>query len=54
MPTKLVATATSLEEWKKSNFSLFIYGQSSTNPANLVKIGPVDVEITVVTEITKI
>ena len=34
---------------KRSNFS-----QSSTIPANFVKIGPVDVEITGLTEITKL
>ena len=44
LPTKLVATATSLEG-SKNNFRSFIHGQSSTNPANLVKIGPVDVEV---------
>jgi len=49
--TKLVATATSLEG-SKNNFRLFIYGQSSTNHANFVKIGPVDVEIIGLTEIT--
>ena len=31
----------------------FIYGQSSTIPADFVKIGPVDVEIIALTEITK-
>ena len=45
MPTKLVATATTLEGSKKNYFRSFIYGQSYTNPANFVKIGPVDVEI---------
>ena len=39
---------------EKSNFSSFIYGQSSTNPANLVKIGPVDVDIIGLIKITKI
>jgi len=34
--------------------SSFIYGQSSTDLANFVKIGPVDVEIIGLTEITKI
>ena len=36
--------------WKieKNNFRSFIYGQSSTNPANFVKLGPVDVELIVV------
>ena len=51
LPTKLVATATSLEGSKKY-FTFFIYGQSSTNRAKFVKIGPVDVEIGL-TEITK-
>jgi len=36
-----------------NNFRSFIYGQSSTNPANFVKIGPLDVEIIGLTEITK-
>jgi len=31
----------------------FTYGQSSTKPANFVKIGLVDVEIIGLTEITK-
>ena len=44
----------SLEESKKSNFRSFIYGERSTNPANFVKIGPVDIEINVLTEITEI
>jgi len=49
----LVATATSFEG-SKNNFRSFIYGQSSsTNLANFVKIGPVDVEIIGLTEITK-
>jgi len=39
---------------EKNNFRSFIYGQSSTNSANFVKIGPVDVEIINVTEMTKI
>ena len=51
MPIKSVATATSLEESKKITRS-FIYGQNFTNPANFVKIGPVDVEIVGLTEIT--
>ena len=54
LPTKLVATATSLEGSKKNNFRPLIYGQSSTNPENFVKIGLVDVEITGLTEIIKI
>jgi len=36
---------------RKINFRSFIYGQSSTNPK---KIGPVDIEIFGLTEITKI
>jgi len=43
LPTKLAATTTSLEE--SNNFRSFIYSQSSTNPANFVKIGPVDFEL---------
>jgi len=39
---------------RKNNFRSFIYGQSSTNPTNFAKIGPVDVEIIGMTEITKI
>jgi len=39
---------------EQNHFRSFIYGQSSTNPANLVKIGPVDFEIIGATEITKI
>jgi len=38
---------------RKRYFGSFIYGQSSTSPANFVKIGPVDVEIIGVTEIAK-
>jgi len=49
--TELVVMATSLEGSGKY-FRPFIYGQSSTNPANFVKIGPVDVEIIGLTEIT--
>ena len=45
--------ATSLERSKKNNFTSFIHGQSSTNPVNFVKIGPVDVEIIGLKEITK-
>jgi len=51
MPTKLVATTTPLKN-RKNNFGLFIY--SSTNPAKFMKIGPVDVDIIGLTEITKI
>jgi len=32
---------------------LFVYGQSSTNLANFIKNGPVDVETIVLTEITE-
>jgi len=49
LPTKLVATATSLEG-SKNNSRSFIYGQRSTNPANFVKIGAVDVELIGVTK----
>jgi len=52
-PTKLVATATSLEG-SKNNLRSFIYCQSSTNAANFVTIGLVDVEIIGLTEISKI
>jgi len=38
---------------RKTNFSSFIYRQSSTNPANFVKIGLMEVEIIGLTEITK-
>ena len=51
MPIKLVATAMTFEG-SKNNFKSFFYGQSSTNPANFVKIDLVDVEITGLTEIT--
>ena len=34
-----------LSERKKTNFRLIIYSRNSTNPANLAKIVPVDVEI---------
>jgi len=48
LSAKLVATATSLEE-SKNNFRSFIYGYGQsyrpTNPANVVKIRLVDVEI---------
>ena len=50
--TKLVAMATSLEG-SKNNLRSFICGESSTGPANFVKIGPVDAEIIGLTEITK-
>jgi len=40
----MVAVATSLEE-SKNNFRQFIYSQSSTKPANFVKIGLVDIQI---------
>jgi len=51
MPTKVVATATS-PEGSKNNFRLFIYDQSSTDPASFVNIGLVHVDITGPTEIT--
>jgi len=38
---------------EKNTSSSFIYGQSSTNPANFVKIGLIDVEIIGLTEIAK-
>jgi len=38
---------------RKTNFSSFIYRQSSTNPANVVQIGLIEVEIIGLTEITK-
>jgi len=38
---------------QKTNFRSFIYSHSSTNPAHLVKIGPVDLEIIVPTKIIK-
>jgi len=50
--TKLIATATSFEG-SKTNFRSFINRHSSTNPANLVKIGHVDVGIIGLTEIVK-
>jgi len=37
----------------KNNFRSLIYGQSSTIPANFVKIGLVDVEIIGLKKITK-
>jgi len=43
-PTELVVTTTSLKD-RKTHFRSFIYDHSSTNPANLVKIGFVDVQI---------
>jgi len=42
---KLVATATTLEGSKKTNFSLITHSLISTNLANLAKIGPVNVEL---------
>jgi len=53
---KLVVMATSLEGSKKNYFldlRSFISNQISTNPANFVKIDPVDVEIIDLKEITK-
>ena len=38
---------------QKTNFRSFVHSPSSTNPANWVKIGPVDVEIIRLTEIVK-
>ena len=38
---------------RKTNFRPFIHSHSSTNPANLVMIGPVDVQITSLTGIIK-
>jgi len=38
---------------RKTNFRSFIYSQSSTNPADRVKIGPVNVDIIGLTEIVK-
>ena len=52
LPTKLVTTAMSFGGLK-NNFRSFIYGQSSTNPADFMKIGLVDVELVGLTEITK-
>jgi len=48
----LIATATFLVG-SKNNFRSLIYGQSSTIPANFVKIGLVDVEIIGLKKITK-
>ena len=39
---------------RKTNFQLIIYSHIYTNPENLGKIGPVDVEIIGLTEIVKI
>jgi len=47
----LVAVAMSLMD-RKNNVTPFIYDQSSHNSANFVTIGPVDVEIIGLTEIT--
>jgi len=52
LPTKLVATATSLDG-PKTNFTSFIYSHSSANPANLVNVGLVDVEKIGLTEIVR-
>jgi len=41
-------------EIEKNNYRSFINGKSSTNPANFVKILPVDVGIIGLTEISKI
>jgi len=48
LPTKLVATATSLDVSK--NFRSFTYSHTYTIPANWVKIGLVDVQIKGLTE----
>jgi len=48
----LIATATFLVG-SKNNFRSLIYGQSSTIPANFVKIGLVDIEIIGLKKITK-
>ena len=50
LPTILVAVAMSVMD-RKNNVRPFIYGQSSHNSANFVKIGPVDVELIGLTEI---
>jgi len=49
---KLVATVAYLEGLTKNNVRSFICRQRSTNPAYFLKIGPVDVEIIGVKEIT--
>jgi len=49
---KLIAMATYLRN-RKIYLRSFIYGQSSTILANFLKIGPVDVEIIGLTEISK-
>ena len=46
-------SSTNRENLTKINFRSFIYCQSSTQPANLVKNGPVDVEIIGLTKISK-
>jgi len=51
LPIKLVAHC--LKKIKKNNFRSFIYGQISSNPANFVKMGPVDAEISSPTKISK-
>jgi len=48
----LGATTTALEE-SKNLLPIDVYLQSSTNPENLAKIGPVDVEIIGLAEIVK-
>jgi len=53
LPTKLVATATSLEGSKNNCISKCTTELSSTNPANFVKISPVNVEVINLTRITK-
>jgi len=51
---KVIAAASSIvSRDRKTELRSFIYGQSFTNPANFVKIGPVDVEIIGLTEINE-
>jgi len=54
LPTKSVATATSLEGSKKKVTRIVHLLPNSTIRVNFVKIGPVDVEIIGLTEITKV
>ena len=50
--TKFVVAARSLRH-RKTNFRSFIYSHSSTNPANVVKIGAVQIISLVLTKIVK-
>ena len=51
---KVIAAASSIvSRDRKTELRSFIYGQSFTNPANFAKIGPVDVEIIGLIEITE-